>query len=275
MTGRQGRFHSEKMIEYGTNVVAGVTPGRKGEEVHGVPILNNVQEAVEEFGAEISVIFVPAPFAKGAMEEAIQAGVKVVIPITEGIPVLDMVAICELGDEYSTIIIGPNTPGVLVPDQAKLGIMPGDLCHQGSLGVITKSGTLSYEIVKSLDNAGVGVSSYIGVGGDPVRGLGFVETIKLFQDDKDTKGILLIGEIGGDEEERAAKYIKESFDLPVFAYIAGKAAPEGKRMGHAGAIISGKSGTVKSKIKALTGANVSIAETPWDLADMIRNSGLE
>ncbi|MFX1536796.1 MAG: succinate--CoA ligase subunit alpha [Promethearchaeota archaeon] len=269
ITGRQGRFHTNLMIEYGTKVVAGVTPGKGGQEVQGVPVYNSVSDALKEHQIGATVLFVPAKFATDAVLENIKSKIPVICVITENIPVQDMLRLTWEARKSNVTIIGPNTPGMLVPERIKLGIMPSDLCRYGDISVITKSGTLSYEIVKALDIAGFGVSSYIGIGGDPIRGTGFVKLLEMAEKDPNTKKVLLIGEIGGDEEERAAKYIKEHMRKPVYAYIAGKSAPEGKRMGHAGAIISGKSGTAQSKIDALKSAGTKIANTPWEIPDLI------
>ncbi|MFX0063482.1 MAG: succinate--CoA ligase subunit alpha [Candidatus Hermodarchaeota archaeon] len=269
ITGRQGRFHTNLMLEYGTKVVAGVTPGKGGQEVQGVPVYNSVLDALKEHKIGATILFVPAKFATDAVLENIKGKIPVICVITENIPVQDMLRLSWEARKNKVTIIGPNTPGMLVPERIKLGIMPSDLCRYGDISVITKSGTLSYEIVKSLDIAGFGVSSYIGIGGDPIRGTGFVKLLELAEKDPNTKKILIIGEIGGDEEERAAKFIKEHMSKPVYAYIAGKSAPEGKRMGHAGAIISGKSGTAQSKIDALKSAGTKIANTPWEIPDLI------
>jgi succinyl-CoA synthetase alpha subunit len=271
ITGRQGSFHTKTMLEYGTNIIAGVTPGKGGQIIHDIPVYNSVHAATENHNIKASVVFVPAKFARDAVIEGIQAGLETIVVITEGIPVRDTMEMLATAKEQA-IIIGPNTAGMLVPHiQAKLGIMPNDLCSPGSISVITKSGTLSYEISKSLDLAGLGLANYLGIGGDPIRGSTFVDMLKVVSNDPKTKQVVLIGEIGGDEEERAADFIKEHFDKPVFAYVAGKSAPEGKRMGHAGAIISGESGTAQTKIKALKAADAIVADSPWDLADLIQD----
>ncbi|MFW9992628.1 MAG: succinate--CoA ligase subunit alpha [Candidatus Odinarchaeota archaeon] len=270
ITGTQGSFHSKSMLDYGTNIIAGVTPKKGGQEVHGVPVYNTVKEACAEQDIGATIIFVPAKFCLSAVTDAIEAGIKVIVPITEGIPVHDSIKMINLAHKKDCRIIGPNTPGMLVPGQAKLGIMPSDLCESGPVGVITKSGTLSYEITNTISNKGHGIRVYIGIGGDPVRGSSFVELLGILQNDLETEKIVLIGEIGGDEEELAAKYIKEHVTKPVYAFIAGKSAPEGKRMGHAGAIISGDSGTATGKIKALTAVGVTVAEDPWSIADLLK-----
>lgn len=270
MTGSQGRFHSQLMLDYGTNIVAGVTPGKGGQEVLGVPVYNNVSEAVNERGADTSIIFVPARFTYSAVLESLDAGINMTCVITEGVPVLDMLRLVETAKKKGLHLIGPNTPGMLIPDKIKLGIMPSDMCHFGSVAVIAKSGTLSYEITKALGNADIGVSAYIGIGGDPVRGVTLVEAFDYYTRDQGTKAIVLIGEIGGDDEEKVAEYIKnQNVEKSIVAYIAGKSAPEGKRMGHAGAIISGNVGTAQGKIDALATVGADIAETPWDIPNMV------
>ena len=271
ITGNQGNFHTRLMLDYGTNIVAGVVPGKGGQEVHGVPVFNNVNTAKKETNCDTSIIFVPARFTFGATEESLYAGINLTCIITENVPVLDMVRLVEIAQESGLNIIGPNCPGMLIPDKIKLGIMPGDMCHYGDVAVIAKSGTLSYEITKAIGNAGIGVSAYVGIGGDPVRGKTMVEAIDYYSKDPNTKLIVLIGEIGSDEEEKTAEYIKENASKPVVAYIAGRSAPEGKRMGHAGAIISGDFGTAQGKIKALKVAGASIADLPWDVPKLIKD----
>ena len=270
VTGKQGKFHAQLMINYGTNIVAGVTPGKGGQEVFGIPVFNNMNEAIQETGAETSIIFVPARFAFSAAMESLNAGINMTCIITEKIPVFDMIQLVEKAREKGLYLIGPNCPGMLIPDKIKLGIMPSDMCHYGDVAVISKSGTLSYEITKAIGNSGIGVSAYIGIGGDPVRGTSMQEAVAYYSDDSKTKTIVLIGEIGSDEEEKTAEYIKEHVTKPVIAYIAGKNAPKGKRMGHAGAIISGDFGTAQGKIKALQKAGALIADTPWDVPKMIK-----
>lgn len=272
ITGNQGRFHSQLMLEYGTNVVAGVTPKKGGQEVLGVPVYNTVQEAVDEQEVDTSIIFVPARFTYGAVMESLDAGVNMTCIITEGVPVFDMVRLVEIAKTRKLNLIGPNTPGMLIPDKIKLGIMPGDMAHFGDVAVIAKSGTLSYEITKALGNADVGVSAYIGIGGDPVRGKTLTEAFDYYVKDLGTRVIVLIGEIGGDDEEKVAQYIKDQkVDKPVVAYIAGKSAPEGKRMGHAGAIISGNVGTAQGKIDALEAVGAKVTETPWEIPEAVKN----
>jgi succinyl-CoA synthetase alpha subunit len=271
ITGNQGKFHTQLMQEYGTNIVAGVTPKKGGQEVLGVPVFNTVQEAVKERDADTSIIFVPARFTSSAVLESLNAGIKMTCCITEGVPVLDMLRLVELAHSKNLHLIGPNTPGMLIPDKIKLGIMPSDMCHFGTVATIAKSGTLSYEIAKALGNADVGVSAYIGIGGDPIRGTTLVEAFDYYAKDSGTNVIVLIGEIGGDEEEKVAAYIEaQNVNKPVIAYIAGKSAPEGKRMGHAGAIISGNVGTAQGKIDALSAVGANIAETPWDIPEMVK-----
>jgi succinyl-CoA synthetase alpha subunit len=270
ITGNQGRFHTQLMLEYGTHIVAGVTPGKEGQEIYGIPIFDSVTEAKKETGCDTSIVFVPAKSARIAVEESLQSAIRSTCIITENIPVFDMLKLVELARDRNVHLIGPNCPGMLIPNKIKLGIMPGDMCHYGDVAVISKSGTLSYEITKAIGNAGIGVSAYIGIGGDPVRGTTMIEAVEYYSNDKSTKLIVLIGEIGSDEEEKSAEFIKSSVDKPVVAYIAGKSAPEGKRMGHAGAIISGDVGTAQGKIKALLNAGVNIAETPWDVPKLIK-----
>lgn len=270
ITGKQGRFHTEQMLEYNTNIVAGVTPGKGGQEVLGLPVFDSIEAAIE-FDPEInaSIIFVPARFAKDAAFESIEH-VDLVIIITENIPVHDTMEIMAYAERKGVTVIGPNTPGVISPKVGKLGIMPTHIFSEGDVGIISRSGTLTYEIASQLTNAGIGQSSCVGVGGDPIIGTPSVEVIKMFNEDPDTKEIVLIGEIGGKAEETAAKYIKEHVNKPVVSYIAGITAPPGKRMGHAGAIISGNTGTAKSKMEALTAAGVKVATKPSEIVDLIK-----
>ncbi|MFW9930511.1 MAG: succinate--CoA ligase subunit alpha [Candidatus Thorarchaeota archaeon] len=272
ITGHQGSFHTKLMLDYGTNIVAGVNPGKGGQKVHNVPVFNTMVEAKEKTGCDTSIVFVPAKYAYGAVKESLFAGILVTVIITENIPVFDMLKLYEIAKERSLHLIGPNCPGMMIPDKIKLGIMPGDMCHFGQVAVISKSGTLSYEITKAIGNEEIGVSAYIGIGGDPVRGTTMKEAVEYYSNEKNTKIIVLIGEIGSDEEEKTAEYIKKYVDKPIIAYIAGKSAPEGKRMGHAGAIISGDIGTAQGKIKALKDAGAKIAETPWDVPKLIKES---
>lgn len=260
ITGREGTFHTKQMLAYGTSVVAGVTPGKGGQNVEGVPVLNSIREAVEQKGANVSCIFVPPPFAADTILEAAAAGVKVIICITEGIPVIDMVKVASFIKDKDIVLIGPNCPGVISPGKTKIGIMPAHIHKQGSIGVISRSGTLTYEVVDQLTKVGLGQSTCIGIGGDPIVGTSFIDLLKRFNEDPDTEGVVLIGEIGGSAEEEAAEYIKAEFDKPVVAFIAGQTAPPGKRMGHAGAIISGGQGRAEDKIKALEAAGISVAK---------------
>ena len=271
ITGRDGSFHTHFMKEYGTNIVGGVTPGKGGMEVEGIPVFNTVEEALEETGANVSCIFVPARFASSAIFEAVDAGVDLIVVITEGIPVKDMVSIMRFIEEKGSRLIGPNCPGIITPGECKVGILPTAVFKKGNVGVVSRSGTLTYEIVEIITKAGFGQSTALGIGGDPVIGTRFVDMLKLFKNDEETKAVVLIGEIGGSDEETAANYIKENkYPLPVFSFIAGRTAPPGKRMGHAGAIISGGSGTAEEKIKALNDAGVRVAEIPSDIGKFLK-----
>jgi succinyl-CoA synthetase alpha subunit len=269
ITGNQGMFHTKLMLEYGTKIVAGVTPDKGGQEVYEVPVFNTMKEAIKETDCDTSIVFVPARFTFGAVKESILAGINMTVIITEDVPVFDMLRLFELARRKNAHLLGPNCPGMMIPDKIKLGIMPADMCHFGEVAVISKSGTLSYEITKAIGNADIGVSAYIGIGGDPVRGITMKEATQYHVEDDQTKLIVLIGEIGSDEEEKTAKYLSNHSDKPIVAYIAGKSAPEGKRMGHAGAIISGDVGTAEGKIKALKNAGARIASTPWDVPKII------
>jgi len=269
LTGREGQFHASQMLDYGTNIVAGVTPGKGGQEVLGVPVFNSVAEAKAATDANTSIIYVPARFAGDAILEATQAGIDLVICITEGLPVLDMITVKAYVDQHPTRLIGPNCPGLISPGQAKVGIMPGNIHQPGKVGVVSRSGTLTYEAVFALSHRGIGQSSVVGIGGDPIIGTKFVDVLKLFQDDPDTEAIVMIGEIGGTDEEVAAEFIKEYVTKPVVGFIAGQTAPPGKRMGHAGAIISGGKGTAAEKIKALEAAGVPVAKHPEEIAELI------
>ena len=262
ITGKQGAFHTEQMVAYGTNVVGGVTPGKGGQEVFGVPVFETVREAKEKTGANASVIYVPPKFAADAVFEAADAGISLIVCITEGIPVLDMAKVMRYLAGRDVRLIGPNCPGIITPDECKIGIMPGYIHRKGHVGVISRSGTLTYEAVKQLSDRGIGQSTVVGIGGDPIRGTGFIDTLAAFEADPDTYAVVMNGEIGGSGEEEAAAFIRERMTKPVAAFIGGQSAPKGKRMGHAGAIISGGKGTAAGKITALRKAGVAVAETP-------------
>jgi succinyl-CoA synthetase alpha subunit len=265
ITGGEGSFHTAQAKEYGTNVVAGVTPGKGGTTHDGVPVFNTVEEAVEKEGANASVIFVPAAFAADAVLEATAAGVDLVVCITEGIPAGDMTRVYDAVRESDTTLVGPNCPGVISPGKAKIGIMPGFIHKPGSVGVVSRSGTLTYEAVKQLTDLKIGQSTCVGIGGDPIVGSSFTDVIALFNDDPDTKGIVMIGEIGGTAEEEAAEFVKAHVDKPVVGFIAGRTAPPGRRMGHAGAIIAGGKGTAEEKMKAMKAANIKVADSPAEI----------
>ncbi|MCS7308782.1 MAG: succinate--CoA ligase subunit alpha [Armatimonadota bacterium] len=271
ITGREGEFHTRQMLEYGTRVVAGVTPGKGGQEVLGVPVYDTVKQAVAATGADTSVIFVPAPFAADAVLEAAEAGIRLVVCITEGIPVQDMVKTVALVRQKGVRLIGPNCPGLVTAGQCKVGIMPGNIFTPGPVGLISRSGTLTYEIVDLLTKAGLGQSTCIGIGGDPVLGSTFVDLLPLFEQDPDTQAVVLVGEIGGSDEEIAAEYIR-TMRKPVVGFISGRTAPPGKRMGHAGAIISGRTGTPQAKVDALRAAGVPVADALYEIPDLVKQA---
>jgi succinyl-CoA synthetase alpha subunit len=271
ITGREGSFHARRMLDAGTRLVAGTTPGKGGQTVDGVPVFDTVAEAVAETGADTSVVFVPARFARDALIEAADAGLATVVCITEGIPVRDMTEAAAHLARRGATLIGPNCPGIITPGACSAGIMPAQVFTQGEVGLVSRSGTLTYEIVDSLTRAGVGQSTCIGMGGDPVHGVGFVECLELFAHDPQTAAVVLVGEIGGDDEERAAVYVRERFAKPVVAYLAGFSAPPGRRMGHAGAIISGGAGTASAKRQALEEAGVPVASSPGAVAGLVRD----
>ena len=269
ITGREGEFHTRRMIEYGTNVVAGVTPGKGGGWVNGVPVFDTIKEAVAATGANTSVIFVPARFAPDAMYEAADGGISLIVCITEGIPILDMLKVRAYLDQKGVRLIGPNCPGVITPGKCKVGIMPAYIHTPGSVGVISRSGTLTYEVVNELTCRGLGQSTCVGIGGDPIIGSDFIDILTLFEEDPLTEQVVLIGEIGGSDEERAADFVATYVTRPVTAFVAGRTAPPGKRMGHAGAIISGGAGTAREKIEALEAVGVEVARHPAEIAELV------
>ena len=272
ITGRDGGFHTSKMKAYGTNIVGGVSPGKGGQTVEGIPVFNTVEDAVKATQANTSIIFVPASVAADSILEAAEAGIELVIAITEGIPTLDMVKVMPYLKKRGTKLIGPNCPGLITPDEALIGILPGNIFKKGNVGLISRSGTLTYEMVNQLTTNGIGQSTCVGIGGDPVAGLYFQELLQLYEDDPETDAVVLIGEIGGDAEEKAAEYIKNHLTKPVVAFIAGQSAPPGKRMGHAGAIISSGTGTAAEKIAAFEAAGVPVARKPEDIPMLIKRA---
>lgn len=268
ITGNEGRFHTEAMLKFGTKIAAGVTPGKEGQQVHGVPVYNTVSKALRNHGANTSIIFVPARFAPSAVSEAIEAGIKTVVVITESIPQKDAIEFIAKAEKAGTVIIGPNTPGIISPPKrVKVGIMPNHIFKPGIVGIVSRSGTLTYEIAWHISNAGLGQSTCVGIGGDAIVGLDFVKVLEMFRDDGETRGVVLVGEVGGKAEELAAEYIHQTkYPKPVVVYIAGRSAPPEKRMGHAGAIVMGNVGTAKSKIAAFVAAGVSVVDKPSDIA---------
>ncbi len=268
-TGRDGSFHTRRMREDGTNIVGGVTPGKGGTDIDGIPVFDAVAAAVKANGADATVIFVPARFAAAAIKEASDAGVPLIVCITEGVPILDMIEIYHLVHSRGQVLIGPNCPGLISPGKCKIGIMPASIHKPGKVGVISRSGTLTYEVVHALSQAGIGQSTCVGIGGDPIIGTGYIDLLERFEADKETEAVVLIGEIGGDAEEQAAEYIKSSMKTAVVAFISGRSAPKGKRMGHAGAIISGGQGTAEAKVAAFEAAGVSVAATPSEIPALV------
>jgi len=271
-TGKQGTFHSEQSINYGTKVLGGVTPGKGGQTHLDLPVFNSVKEAMSETNANASMIYVPPRFAAESIIEASEEGIEIIVCITEGIPVLDMLKVKSVINQNKSILIGPDCPGIITPDECKIGIMPGNIHQAGSIGIISRSGTLTYEAVHQTSQFGLGQTTCVGIGGDPIKGLNFIECLEMFEKDNDTKGIILVGEIGGSDEELAAEFISSNVTKPVVAHIAGLTAPSGKRMGHAGAIISGSSGKAIDKIRALKKAGIAIAESPSEMGQVMNDA---
>jgi succinyl-CoA synthetase alpha subunit len=272
ITGKEGTFHTRQAVEYGTNVVAGVTPGKGGQNMDGIPVFNTVAQAVKETGANASVIFVPPPFAPDAILECAAAGVPLVVCISEGVPALDMVPVKRILDNCGTRLIGPNCPGIITPGECKIGIMPGHIHIPGPAGVVSRSGTLTYEAVGQLTNLGIGQTTCVGIGGDQIIGTDFIDMLGFYQEDGDTKAIVMIGEIGGSAEEEAAEFVKENVTKPVVAFIAGQTAPPGRRMGHAGAIVSGGKGTAAGKVEALRAAGIEVVDTPATIGETLKRA---
>ena len=270
ITGSQGSFHAEQCIEYGSNIVAGVTPGKGGSTHLDVPVFNSVVEATSEVEIDVSMIFVPAKFAADAMKSAIESEIGLIVCITEGVPVQDMIEVKAMLKGSDSILLGPNCPGIITPEETKIGIMPGFIHQKGSIGIISRSGTLTYEAVHQTSMSGLGQSTCIGIGGDPIKGLNFIECLSLFEEDPATEGIVMVGEIGGSDEEKAAEFIKDNITKPVVAYVAGVSAPPGKRMGHAGAIVTGNEGTASGKYKALNDAGVKTTDSPALIGEIMK-----
>ena len=270
ITGSQGSFHAKQCIDYGSNIIAGVTPGKGGSVHIDVPVFNSVTEACDEHEFDVSLIFVPARFAADAMKSAIESEIGLIVCITEGVPVQDMIEVKAVLNGSSSILLGPNCPGIITPEEAKIGIMPGFIHQKGSIGIISRSGTLTYEAVHQTSMSGLGQSTCIGIGGDPIKGLNFIECLSLFEEDPETEGIVMVGEIGGSDEEKASDFIKNNISKPVVAYIAGVSAPPGKRMGHAGAIVTGNEGTASSKYRALNDAGVKTTDSPALIGEMMK-----
>ena len=271
ITGRDGSFHAKQMKQYGTNVVAGVSPGKGGQEIDGIPVYNSMKQAVKETSANTSIIFVPAKFAVDAIYEAADSDVKLIVAISEGIPIIDMIKVIKYLERRNVFLIGPNSPGIISPEKSKVGILPAQIFKKGKIGLISRSGTLTYEIVDHITKSGLGESTCLGIGGDPIIGMNFIDCLKLFEKDPETEAVALIGEIGGNAEELTADFVKQNIAKPIVGFIVGKTAPPGKRMGHAGAIISGGSGTASEKIAALEEAGISVANQPSEVAALLKS----